>query len=46
VIDDVDLKRMGLFDDTGDIYEIDKNLLYYRTDDQPKKSHLHYEKNA
>ena len=37
---------MGLFDDKSDIYEVDKNLLYYRSDDQPKKDKLSYAKTA
>ena len=32
VISDEDMKRMGIYDDKFDIYEIDKNLLYYRED--------------
>ena len=42
VIDDEDLKMMGLYDDKSDIYKIDKDLLYYRADNEPKVDKLHY----
>ena len=35
---------MGLFDPDSKIYDIDPDLLYYRTKDQPKKEYLHFEK--
>lgn len=31
VINDEELKRMGQFDDKVDIYNIEKDLLFYRT---------------
>ncbi len=46
MIDDEDLKRMGLFDDKSDIYKIDKNLLYFHSDDKPKKEKLTYKKES
>jgi hypothetical protein len=46
VIPDEDLKRMGIFDDTGDIYEIEKELLYFRDDSEPKKDKLHFERES
>lgn len=49
VIDDEDLKRMGLYDDIFDIYAIDKNLLHYIPDSNAtskKDKKLHFNKEA
>lgn len=43
VIPDEDLKRMGIFDDKGNIYDIEKELLYFRNESEPKKDKLHFE---
>lgn len=45
MIDDEDLKRMGLFDDKTDIYDVDKDLLYFRSDSEPKKEKLIFTEN-
>ena len=44
MIDDEDLKRMGLFDNKTDLYKIDKELLYFRNESLPKKEKLVFNK--
>jgi hypothetical protein len=46
VIPDEDLKRMGIFDETGDIYAIEKELLYFRNDSESKKDRLHFKQES
>lgn len=36
---------MGQFDENADIYKMNEDLLYFRTNDQPKKEKLHFESN-
>jgi acyl-homoserine lactone acylase PvdQ len=44
VIDDIELKRMGLWDDEANLYHIDRELLFYRKPDEPKKDKLSFKK--
>ena len=42
VIKDEELKKMGMYDENANIYDIDEDLLFFRSNDKPKQAKMHH----